>query len=316
MNNEENKLPENQENSYVDPRNVQAEVIGVLKNDKVGKPSFIVIFSVLLVGIMIALPYINSYINDEDGFIYKMLHPDAVQNNNNPYIPSGYADGSQIQILNETSKFKFDNIIISKCSVSSDTIKCMISSYNGIIDLDQSDYALEIYSNTKNLMGTIKLYGSYDFNEKEIELHDNKLNFNTSLSYYGKIITITEESIPDIELTTNEMGEQAITCRKDGEYILYTFKDYNLIRIQESLNIKNEDETKYNELLEKYQTKSNNLPNNASIMQYSDSFTYTLNVDLNNSMIPDEYKTTNYYELNTSAKKIHYSQSSKGYDCQ
>ena len=61
---------------------------------------------------------------------------------------------------------KYENIVLKEFVLSKGKIKCKLYSYNGIINLDEEEYYLEIYSNNKNFVNYIKLTGEYDYSPK------------------------------------------------------------------------------------------------------------------------------------------------------
>lgn len=299
----------------------EAEVIGELRKDKIGKPILVVEIAVLFLVVLIGLPIVSSMLDNENSMLSKLLN----KNTGGTPIPvttqaSEYANGGTLQVLKSTTKMKFQNIIMSDFSLSNSNLTCKISSYNGEINLDEMDAYLEIYSSSNTLLGALKLTGSYDFQEKEVVLQNINLHFNNEYSYTGKIVLMKEDDYPAIELSTDESGIGSFKCTKDNQTIEYIFKNQYLIQLKdrEKIVAASLGTDEYMNAKRSLETKAANLGNNfATVEEVSDGLLYQASIDLETPgyKIPDTVSDSNYYALDTQAKKIQYALLGKGYDC-
>jgi hypothetical protein len=213
---------------------------------------------------------------------------------------------------------KFENLILKKFILSGDKITVTMSSYNGILNLDQKEYYLYLYSSSGNLLSHIKLTGSYDNSEKTVDLTSYGLSFNTNMSYKGKVVEMTDRDYPDVEMYTDESGVGSFTCTMGNRSIEYVFKNNYLIQIKDSYSAKIADQATsddYLNLKRVYDEKSANLGSVATNEEDDTGFTFTANMDLEAYRIPDSVTDYDYYTLDTEAKIINYAETGKGFDC-
>lgn len=318
--NDNQELKDENSNNYVDPRNINAEVIGELRKDKIGKPVLVVEIFLLFAIVLIALPIVSNMLNDENSFLYKMIYGSSVNVNiPNPSSNSEYADGSAIQPLALSTKMKYENIVMQNFSLTSNSVKCEIYSYNGQINLDEKEYYLEIYSSSNSLIASAKLVGMLDVDITEIELKTNNLRFNNDYNYFAKIVSMSDDDYPEITLSTDESGIGSITCSLNNQNIEYIFKNGYLIRINDKLKVNLTDYTdqEYLNIKGKYDDKVKNFAGLAKLEEVNDGFIFSANIDLEvpDYTIPDSIADNNYYKMDTEAKIVHYAQTGKGFDC-
>lgn len=309
-------------NNYQDPRTVKAEVLGELRKEKIGKPILVVYMLVLFGLALIALPIVTEMLNDEESALYKLLHGD-VGEVVTPQVTTKrpeFLDGSVEQPLKLSTSMKFENIVMKEFELSNGKINCKMYSYNGILDLDNEEYYLEIYSNNKNYVNYIKLTGTYDYQEKKVEFTSNDLSFNKEVSYFGKIVHMTANDYPKVELTSDESGLASFTCKKNNRSIEYVFKNNYLVRIKDNDKqlLKDYEDTKYLAALDTYRKKAANFGELANVEEVGDGFLYVADIDLEapGFIIPAAVKDPNYYVLDTDVKVVHYAMIGKGFDCE
>ena len=107
---------ENQ-NTFEDQRNVNAEVIGELRKDKIGKPILVIEIAVLFAIVLVALPIVNRMMNDENSTLYKLINgkpSNIISPTPNPSANSEFADASKPQPLSMSTKMKTENIYKQK----------------------------------------------------------------------------------------------------------------------------------------------------------------------------------------------------------
>ena len=170
-----------EETSYTNPRDVEPVVIGELRKEKIGRPMIVIELAVLFVIVLVGLPMINSMMNDENSVLYKFLNGNS-SSNTNVTTKQAFVDAKKEQPLLKTTSMKTGNIILKNFLLYNNTIKMTISSYNDIINLDEDEYYFEILSNqNSNKIAYVKLTGTYDYQEKELEFKTN-VNFNSKIT--------------------------------------------------------------------------------------------------------------------------------------
>lgn len=305
------------QNNYVDPRTIDAQVIGELRKDKIGKPMLVLKMFVVFAIILIALPIVTNMLNDDTSALYKFIYGSNSIVSPIPTQKKEFLDGSVEQIIASSTKMKKDNLVISNFSISGNEINCKMYSYNGIINLDLEPFYLEIYSNSKALLDTIKLTGTLDYQQQDFVISSKKININKKYNYYAKIVYMEDKDYPKVTITSDESGIGSLTCTKEDKKIEYTFKNGYLIGINDYEKIKfaGIESDEYLSLKRKYDSKSATLSAVSSVQEVSDGFIFTANIDLENYVIPDSIVDYNYYKLDTEAKVVSYTQIGKGFDC-
>lgn len=312
-------MNDGQNNQNKDFKNVNAVVIGELRKDKIGRPILVAELFVIILIVMISLPFVSSMLDNENSALYKLLHGSStpvtpVQSNK-----SEYSDAKVKQPLNSQTSMKFNSLILKKFILSGDKINVTLSSYNGILNLDEEAYYLNLYSSSDNLLAHIKLIGQYDNSEKQVTLTSSGLGFNTDMSYKGMVVEMKDSDYPNVEMTTDESGIGSITCKKDNRSIEYIFKNNYLIGIKDNVTVKIADQETSNDYLNLkriYDEKALSLGKVATNEEGIDGFTFSADMDLENYKVPTTIKDYEYYALDTEAKIVRYAETGKGFDCE
>ena len=312
-------MNDSQNNQNNDFKNVNAIVIGELRKDKIGRPILVAELFVIILIVMISLPFVSSMLDNENSAIYKLLHGSPAAVTPQPIVKSEYSDAKVKQPLNSQTSMKFNSLILKKFIQSGDKINVTLSSYNGVLNLDEEAYYLNLYSSSDNLLAHIKLVGKYDNSEKQVSLTSSGLSFNADMSYKGMVVEMQDRDYPDVNITTDESGIGSITCKRDNRSIEYIFKNNYLIGIKDNVTVKVSSQgtsDDYLNLKRIYDEKALNLGSVATNEEGIDGFTFSANMDLENYRIPDTIKDYEYYALDTEAKIIHYAETGKGFDCE
>lgn len=319
-----------EQSSYVDPRTVEAEVLGELRKTKIGKPWMVLQMLAFMLLVLIGLPIINNMLNDENSFLYKLFNSSGGVT---PVITNPVAeflDGGVGQPLTSATVMKFDNIVMKNFSLSNGTIRCTMYSYNGLLNLDEEEYYFLIYANSdgeddkdqNDYINYIKLTGTHDYQEKVVNFTSEHMNFNNTVSYFGKIILKESSTYPEVNMTVNELGIGSFSCRKGTRTIQYSFKNNYLVGIKDTdrvlLESFGEDTQGYVNMLAEYRAKATKLGAVANVEEVTDGFLFTSDVNLEapGFVIPTDLGDYNYYKLDTEAKIVHYAMVGKGYDCE
>ena len=316
-----NNNPENQ-NTFEDQRNVHAEVIGELRKDKIGKPILVIEIAVLFAIVLVALPIVNKMMNDENSTLYKLINgtpSSIVSPTPTPSTNNEFSDASKPQPLSTSTRMKMENIIMQNFTTSGSTIKCQMYSYNGVINLDEKEYYLEVYSSSNQLLAAVKLTGSLDIDTKDVELTSSKLNFNSEYTYSAKIVHMKEDDYPAVTISSDESGIGSLTCTLKNSTIEYVFKNNYLISINDTTTyaIADYSNQEYLNFKRLYDSKAQALGDIASVTEVENGFTFRANINLEDPAfkMPSAVNDYNYYAMDTEAKVVSYSQIGKGYDC-
>lgn len=308
--------------SYVDPRTIEAEIIGELRKDKIGRPILVVQMFIIFGIVLISLPIFTSLLNNPSSFLYKMFNSNGISDA--PVTPSDdkreeFLNGGVEQQLASSTNMKFENIVMRNFTLNGNYLNCEMYSYNGVLNLDKENYFLEIYSSgSKNKIASVKLVGSFDNQVQKVSLTANQLSFNGNYSYVGKIVEMKDADYPSYTVPSDESGIGSMICSMDGRSIEYTFKNNYLISIKDNVKVvlsEQKDSQAYLNLKKSYEDKANNLGVNAEVEEVADGFSFTSVLDLENYKVPSSVIDYNYYLLDTEAKVINYTLNGKGFDC-
>lgn len=311
----------NTQTDYVDPRTVEAQVIGELRKDKIGKPILVVEMFVLFAIVLIALPIVTNMMNNENSFLYKLFNPSTsvTPTPSSPEERPEFLDGSNLQSLAPTTTMKFENVVMKNFALKGTNINCDMYSYNGVLNLDEENLFLEVYSSsTNNLVAAVKLTGTYDNQVQSVSLTAANLSFNANYSYVGKIVEMEDKDYPDVVVNSDESGIGSFICTMDNRTIEYVFKNSYLINIKDSVRVKladQKDNTSYLNLKKTYEDKVLKLGTISEVEEVADGFVFNANINLETTKIPTNINDYNYYDLDTEAKIIHYTMRGKGFDC-
>ncbi len=312
-------MNDSQNNQNNDFKNVNAIVIGELRKDKIGRPILVAELFVIILIVMISLPFISSMLDNENSAVYKFLHGTQATITHEPAVKSEYSDAKVKQPLNSQTSMKFNSLILKRFILSGDKINVTLSSYNGILNLDEEAYYLNLYSTSDNLLAHIKLTGEYDNTEKEVSLTSSGLSFNSDMNYKGMVVEMQDRDYPDVTMTTDESGIGSFICKRDNRTIEYTFKNNYLIGIKDNVTVLLSNQATaedYLNLKRIYDEKAANLGNVATNEEGMDGFTFNASLNLENYRVPTTIKDYEYYALDTEAKIIHYAETGKGFDCE
>ena len=314
--NQDNKPIQNN----VDAKSVKPEVLGQLRTEKIGNPSMLIAFAAIIAIVLLLLPIASSMLQNPNSPLYKMVYgkqEEVIKDDKK----EEFDDGSKIQELRVDSALKYGNLIIKNFTLTTGQVACEISSYNGILDLDSNDYYMNLYSSSKedDLIGYVKLTGKdYDSTTTPVTLYNQSLKFNTTHTYYGKIIKKSGDKDYDAyDVNSDESGIGSITCKRNTREIEYVFENNYLIQINDSVRekVRNYKSDEYLALLKTYQDKVKVLGSVASVTEEEEGFTYLAKLNMKSYKLPEGLDDTDYYKENTLAKVIIYSEIGKGYDC-
>jgi hypothetical protein len=327
-NNQENVQNTNTQQVQQDPRLIHPEIIGELRKEKIGKP-LMVVELFLLFGIVFAgLPFINSQLNDENSRLYQIIHGQqipVIATTTKSVIDSEYIDGKNNTIISSDIKLKYKNIIMKNINITTEGVKCTMSSFNGVINLDNENYYFELASSSGTKIIAFKLVGTIDNVDREFELKSSGFQYNGSIGYQGKIVNMTDDDYPDITFPSYKPDSSnnnyaSFICRKDNRLITYKFQNNFLINIVDEIEVNHSDysDDEYTNMLDAARKKATNLGSAvATADETEEGFEFVANINLlGDYKVPSSVVDYDYYPKETRAQKIAYAQTSKGYDCQ
>lgn len=252
---------------------LKPQVIGYIyqKKSNIGRVIFIFIVFLLVV----------YYINDISVFINKLIGKESAEtienlagsnnqtenndnknNEKNEVVYNIYVDNMTIteenMILNN---FLFSNNILT-FDISNNT--------NNQIDYSKKKYYIEVYSENKTLLERLKL----DINSINVGA---KISYNFNVKnnfYYLALVEKTIDDYPIVTLKNDVNGIANITCTKDIENIVYTFRNNELETIKHTIIDNNITDKNYYTNYSSYQSKMTTYNNIAGI---SATFNGTLN---------------------------------------
>lgn len=303
-----NQNPNNNINSNVNNNlnSNDAIVLGELKKEKSSKPLFVIIVFLLVLGTCFGLPYLEKYFNGEEEGYYL----------NDSYTTTTTTvrqiDDGLTLLKNDTILIDDNKLFLENISIANNTISYKITA-KASENLDLAFYYLEIYDNSKVLLGKVKLTGYVGTisNNRNITL-----SFNTNSSeYYLKLINAEKEELPDI-------NQELLTCTLNNNTYSYTFENNALAVVKHSyVNNNQTDLNSYVSDLNRNKAKSDLIKtfegSESDVVEEEGKFTFNATLSLNNIKLTDlgDYVDYNYYNYGTLSKLINYDMIAKGFDC-
>ena len=297
--------------------------IGTLEEEKKGSLGLIILFLIFTI-FAIFLPNITDGINKLLGKDNKVVvspgngtqkePEDDEDDKENKITMYDLVDNLEITYNN----IKFSNFIKYELNGSFYISINIENQSKDIVDLENTKYYLETYSDSKTLLRR------HIFNNTKLNLKASiTQNLEISEDEYNNIskILITQKSkedYPSVSLEKNDNNQYTLTCIKKSNNILYTFdKEKNLIRIKDTINFINDSSSYYKQNLSLYQNQVANLNNkngiSSSLVEISTGFTVTTDITVTEANIKD-IKNDNYYK-DVSPKVIDFEMEARGYNC-
>lgn len=314
--NEENNKMEVEEN--IDPRTVEAEVIGTIRKNSIGKPKLVIGMLVIFLAVLLVLPIANKMLNDENSALYKYIYgigqsnkASVIKQKENKQL----LDATTLQLIDDKISLRYENLVIKDMKLINDTFNVSLSSYNGIYDLNTKHLYLEVYADENTLVGYYTLKGKLDNTETKYELKKLGTNYNSSRSYFVKLVSKEESDYEEVALTSDESGLASLSCTMDNREIEYNFLNGKLISIKDNENVLkgNMSDEEYTTSLKKYQDKALFYKNdNVTCLENDNGFSYQAQLDLSRI---NEFNDSNYFTYETNVKIVKYDQEGKGFDC-
>ena len=300
-------------------------VLGNVKKGKTGRPLLVLILFLFIGAVLIILPILNNYF---DGYNIIELIKDgeliSFIQNHEQYVNDKYMKDTkttttttqnqeqEITYINKKTVIEYNNFNINNFVLSESNITYTINTSTNI-NFDKSNYYLILTKDNNKTY--IKLTG--EINGSEIYTFDFLTPLSTIVEVEGSIKEVSKTDYKNITLSSNDYGVATLTCNKNSEYYVYTFKNNNLISIQETYRYTKNDNEDFETIYQDYEKYSNNielLGGTSHLLRTQSGFTLLNSIDLNTYNFSENINY-NYYSLNTVPKIINFEMEAKGFDC-
>lgn len=296
---------------------LKPQVIGYTyqKKSNIGRVIFIFIVFLTVV----------YYINDISVFVNKLIgkeSPSTIENlagSNNENKKPGNSNQEKNEIIYNIytngmtfieKDMTFNNFLLSNNVLTFD----IVNKSNNTLDYSNKKYFIEIYSENKTLLERFKLdINALNIGAKISYKYTIKNNF-----YYFVVVEKTINDYPVVTLKNDQNNLASITCTKDIENIVYSFRNNELESIKHTISDSNTTDENYYIRYSSYQSKMTSYNNLAGI---SATFNGTLNgftaiVDIelqkaNLSTLSENY----YYGYKELPKVVKFEMQTYGFTC-
>ena len=299
---------------------MQAVSLGEIKEAKGGNVIGVVLFLIIAIGMVIALPYLDD--------IKAKLFSSQTNENNNGNV-SGSNNNDQDPNTNpdtveyydiQTADFVFDGLKYSAFNLSSENdynITFNVMAAGKMIDLSKQNLFIEIYTEDQTLLERAKVLAtSYITAEKNTTITVSIQESTYNVAKKINIISMTKDSYPEISLSTDE---PILTCTYQNNIIKYTFEEEKLININDlNTYYSGENSSDYYNALISQREAVDNLSGvegiNATLTQFENNFVVSITLDLAITSIA-RFDNVTYFAKNTLAKQIKYDMEAMRYTC-
>ncbi len=306
----------------IDKTELIPTTLGSLETKENG-PLVAIIWVVLFVVCIVALPYVTEYFTNS--------------NNNTPTSSNPSKDNptTQTPVTTEPEEEKYyeisNDVIISEegfqiteLTLKNQTLNFLITNINGSSTyFTQNDYYIELYDDDATLLQRIKfdnvaIVNSRSFSYDIKEAYQN--GTPTKLSFIQK----EEQDYPQVTLSLNKEKVPVLTCQKEERTITYLFESESsyLLKSIETEYTYSSSNNDYESVLTTYSTLTASYNTfagvTAELSPIATGFTFYAVIDL--ASIPSFTYTNNftesyYYPANTEAKVIAFELGTSGYSC-
>lgn len=304
-------------NLKINEENLAITKIGEMPNEEKNPLFLLLVFGIFLIFVFF-LPNIVNYIseNNKTGEVES-------SSSTNTTDTSEVEEEQEVTYYNISDNLSLtleDTLKVDNFKISNNTLSFRIT--------NKGDS--RFYFNTKNYF--IELYNEYNtllervIMEKDSISKDSSKDFsydiasNTALNASRIIFVIKdEEDYPIVNLTTNDSGDEVLTCSKDSEVITYSFKNDNLINITDVLNYsKTSSDLTYQNDLALWQSRVatyNNIDGiSSSFVESANGFVVNTVVDVVNAKVSSA-NNDYYYSSDTEAKVVNFEMEARGFSC-
>lgn len=184
---------------------------------------------------------------------------------------------------------------------------------------------IELYNDNGTLLSRNLLEGEKNINPASSTQVKLLIN-NQAYSEVTKMVvkTIETDNYPQLNLPENLKEQETLTCTLNNRTMLYTFKDYKLLSIDETLNVLKttyQDNILYANALAEYRQSSAKRGLlkgvSSSIVDAEDGFTIATKIDSSTISTDDlnTFEEKGFYKKDTEAKVISFEMTGRGFTC-
>lgn len=287
---------------------LQAITIGQIKDHKYGWIGTILLFA-LFIGIVFYLPELFQI------FEKYTSAPTAPAPSGNIASNTTIRPEDEEKVLykiNETDKLVFKDIEFNEIAFSNNKVSLKaINKTASVIKLEDYELYLEVYDSSENLLNRFYLNGSVIDDNGEVFTYDIK----DGASLFN-ITELTEDDYDYIDIAIDDNQVSKLTCTKDTEELIYTFKDEKLKQINSKLTYSKDKEDydyvySYNSFLVSEYVDGESIT--GEFTEEDNSFTFNLSIDYNKNNI--DLEEIKYFVKDTSPREVNFKLELLGYSC-
>lgn len=296
---------------------LKPQVIGHTYQKKSNMGRVVFIFIVFLL-VVFYINDISVFINDLIGKKSASSVEDLAGNSNNNFNFDNNKDNKDEVIYNVFSNdltIKKDNFTLNNFNYINNILTFdIVNESSTKLNLKDKKYFIETYNENETLLERFKL----DINTVN---ENSKLSFELQIKESFYSIVLEEKSISDypvVNLEVNENNLGVLTCIKDIDNIVYTFKDNELLKIKHTISNSDINNQNYYTLYNNYQSKINTYNNitgmSATFNSTLNGFTAIIDIDtqkVDMSLVNEKY----YYSYKEMAKVVKFEMQTYGFVC-
>ncbi len=297
-------------------------VLGVI--DEKGKSILpIILFFGLLVGFIIGLPTITSYLKGEQQISFG---GGTSGSNKNPDKPTDEpSNEEQFYDYNSDLEVLVDGVSFAEFVADSKSIGLTITNQSAASNyLSNHRLYLELYDSNLTLLQRIKMPIITSLTKGDSQVFTFDLNASSKNISKIKLEEKEPSSYPAVNLKKESDGTYSLTCKKSHEELEYLFDETSkLYFITHTVNYTS-TVSNYNEIMTDYQQLSNKYNGVdgviSSFLPTLSSFTFTSTfalekIDFSNRTIKNTLNHEAYYGKDTEGKVVHFELSAMNYQC-
>lgn len=314
---EENALPIDSGTTNKNPNafNDQEKVIYEIKPEKEGNPIIVVIFFVLLLGTVFALPYVSTKLNfDNENKPTSNNTPEEDDEEESIY----YFDKSSVRA--KLDGLEFTNFVKSKVGNRFFVTFNITNTNNNPYQYDKKYYVTLLENEVVVYYALIHSYDVIGTNAaQEITLPISEKAYNNADRF--KIEEIVTAKYPEVKLNKKEGEYEVLTCTFQNDEIKYYFVDNKLLKLYETYTESQESSLTYEQDKVNYQNLSNEYK---KVENFTSTFIET-NIDFRiineipyrdvSNLALSNLKTYKFFRYNEHKNVIAFEMKAQGYTC-
>lgn len=293
---------------------LKPQVIGYTYQKKSNLGRVIFVFAIFILAVFY-IDEISVFINDFIGKDTAQAIKQNVENNKQEKEPEKDSGEIVFNIVDVNLSIKEKDIVLNNFEKENNKLTFDITNNAKVsVNYSTKKYYIETYTENKTLIERVKIdipsITPGDKITNEVELRND--------FYYLVFVEKNNEDYPAIELQNDDTGNATLTCIKDNDTLVYTFKDMKLQRIEHKVINNDTTNTDYYNKYYENQAKINMLKEidgvtanfSGSLSGFSSSVLIELS-KANLSKVKEKY----YYGYNEEAKVVSFEMQTYGFVC-